>query len=126
MPEGSKTHMGGTMRLGTRTTLLTPQPCIARAIYGGVNEVDERHRHRYEVNPELVPQLEAAGLLFTGYAAGRTPRTSDAASAGRTPRAAAWRLSSLHRARTPSFSPRSSTRSSSPACSGRPRRFSAF
>ena len=28
--------------------------------------IDERHRHRYEVNPELVPQLEAHGLRFVG------------------------------------------------------------
>lgn len=34
--------------------------------YGNVKYVDERHRHRYEVNPEMVLELEAAGLQFVG------------------------------------------------------------
>jgi CTP synthase len=37
-----------------------------RALYGYVDEVEERHRHRYEVNPDYVDRLEAAGLDFIG------------------------------------------------------------
>ena len=35
-------------------------------LYGNVSSVDERHRHRYEVNPQYVEQIEAAGLRFVG------------------------------------------------------------
>jgi CTP synthase (UTP-ammonia lyase) len=34
--------------------------------YGNARFVDERHRHRYEVNPEMVPEFEKAGLSFVG------------------------------------------------------------
>jgi len=64
MPEGSTTQMGGTMRLGSRKTYLA-EGSLGSTIYGAT-VIDERHRHRYEVNPLLVPKLEAAGLLFTG------------------------------------------------------------
>ncbi|KAL3523229.1 hypothetical protein ACH5RR_016063 [Cinchona calisaya] len=66
MPEGSKTHMGGTMRLGSRRTYFQVMDCKSAKLYGNRSFVDERHRHRYEVNPDMVPQLEAAGLSFTG------------------------------------------------------------
>eukprot|EP00633_Aureoumbra_lagunensis_P007702 CAMPEP_0197320566 /NCGR_PEP_ID=MMETSP0891-20130614/60747_1 /TAXON_ID=44058 ORGANISM="Aureoumbra lagunensis, Strain CCMP1510" /NCGR_SAMPLE_ID=MMETSP0891 /ASSEMBLY_ACC=CAM_ASM_000534 /LENGTH=564 /DNA_ID=CAMNT_0042812037 /DNA_START=206 /DNA_END=1900 /DNA_ORIENTATION=- len=72
MPEIDKHHMGGTMRLGARDTLLVSQspkdePSLAAIIYGqDKDRVTERHRHRYEVNPQLVPQLENAGLRFIG------------------------------------------------------------
>jgi len=66
MPEVSKTVMGGTMRLGSRETLLKDGPSLARSLYGGVSSVSERHRHRYEVNPEVVGPLEQAGLIFSG------------------------------------------------------------
>ena len=65
MPEGSKDQMGGTMRLGTRRTLLR-SGSRASQLYGGVDGVDERHRHRYEVNPSLVDALEEKGLMFSG------------------------------------------------------------
>jgi CTP synthase len=66
MPEGDKTKMGGTMRLGTRVTKLVTDDCLAAWLYGG-SEIHERHRHRYEVNPELVPRLEKeSGLRFVG------------------------------------------------------------
>lgn len=35
-------------------------------LYGSPKSVDERHRHRYEINPKYVPQLEEAGLKFVG------------------------------------------------------------
>eukprot|EP00889_Picochlorum_renovo_P002408 jgi/Picre1/29438/NNA_004826.t1 len=66
MPEGSTTHKGGTMRLGTRRTVLQTVECIAAKLYQTEQYIDERHRHRYEVNPELVPQLEEGGLRFVG------------------------------------------------------------
>ncbi|XP_073115047.1 uncharacterized protein [Elaeis guineensis] len=66
MPEGSKTHMGGTMRLGSRRTYFQVTDCKAAKLYGNVSYVDERHRHRYEVNPDMVPEFESAGLAFVG------------------------------------------------------------
>ena len=56
--------MGGTMRLGAYPHPLDPDSHIAE-IYGST-EVSERHRHRYEVNIDYKPQLEAAGLIFSG------------------------------------------------------------
>jgi CTP synthase len=49
MPEGSKTHMGATMRLGSRRTFFKVADCKSAKLYGNVKYVDERHRHRYEV-----------------------------------------------------------------------------
>lgn len=68
MPEISTTQLGGTMRLGDRVTLFQPntESSPIRKLYGNVSEVHERHRHRYEVNPLYVAQLEKAGLQFIG------------------------------------------------------------
>jgi CTP synthase len=66
MPEISKTHMGGTMRLGTKPTPFLVEDCKIRRLYDGAAHVDERHRHRYEVNPDLIEQIEEAGLLYVG------------------------------------------------------------
>lgn len=70
MPEINQAKMGGTMRLGNRTTVLKPRPdgkgSLAEALYGEVRGINERHRHRYEVNPDYVPGLVEKGLLFTG------------------------------------------------------------
>eukprot|EP00262_Sarcandra_glabra_P000049 TRINITY_DN10058_c1_g1_i1.p1 TRINITY_DN10058_c1_g1~~TRINITY_DN10058_c1_g1_i1.p1 ORF type:complete len:614 (+),score=115.36 TRINITY_DN10058_c1_g1_i1:208-2049(+) len=66
MPEGSKTHMGGTMRLGSRRTYFQVSDCKSAKLYGNSTYVDERHRHRYEVNPEMITKLENAGLSFVG------------------------------------------------------------
>ena len=66
MPEISKTHMGGTMRLGTKPTPFLVDDCKIRRLYGGEGHVDERHRHRYEVNPELIGDIEGAGLVYVG------------------------------------------------------------
>ena len=70
MPEISKTHMGGTMRLGSRETVLQ-QPSdtfspITTRLYGNPTVIHERHRHRYEVNPKYVPEIEKKGLRFIG------------------------------------------------------------
>ena len=58
--------LGGTMRLGAQKCPVVPGTRAA-SIYGA--EVNERHRHRYEVNNHYVPQLEAAGLVVSA----RTP-----------------------------------------------------
>jgi CTP synthase len=99
--------MGGTMRLGSRRTLLQTVDCTTAKLYqvdhhcstwqpwrwcNGSDQlgawsingfqwcfmlhrslmmqreqyIDERHRHRYEVNPDLVEQLEQHGLRFVG------------------------------------------------------------
>ncbi|KAF4363495.1 hypothetical protein G4B88_016199 [Cannabis sativa] len=64
--KGSKTHMGGTMRVGSRRTYFQVMDCKLSTLYGNKSYIDERHRHRYEVNPELVRCLEKGGLCFTG------------------------------------------------------------
>lgn len=56
--------LGGTMRLGAQTCRLR-KDSLARALYGH-DEITERHRHRYEVNNQYCPQLEAAGLIISG------------------------------------------------------------
>ncbi len=56
--------MGGTMRLGLWPTTLR-KGSQAKAAYGE-DPANERHRHRYEVNNAYRPQLEAAGLVFSG------------------------------------------------------------
>ncbi|KAL5578367.1 hypothetical protein UlMin_020066 [Ulmus minor] len=66
MPEGSKTHMGGTMRLGSRRTYFQVTDSKSAKLYGNRSFIDERHRHRYEVNPEMVTRLEKGGLCFSG------------------------------------------------------------
>ena len=55
---------GGTMRLGAWPCVLA-EGTRARRIYGAA-EISERHRHRYEVNPEFVDQLAGAGMVFSG------------------------------------------------------------
>jgi CTP synthase len=56
--------LGGTMRLGA-------YPCVlgagtrARAIYGS-DEISERHRHRYEVNPNYHELLRTHGMVISG------------------------------------------------------------
>ena len=59
-----KKDYGGTMRLGAYPARLKPGT-IAQKAYGKEG-VSERHRHRYEVNPDYVERLEAAGLIFSG------------------------------------------------------------
>jgi CTP synthase len=58
-------EMGGTMRLGAWECRLAPGS-LAQKVYGGAEEISERHRHRYEFNPEFREQLERAGLVFSG------------------------------------------------------------
>ncbi|NLC98509.1 MAG: CTP synthase [Actinomycetales bacterium] len=56
--------LGGTMRLGSYVAELAPGSLVAD-VYGS-NTIEERHRHRYEVNNAYRPQLEQAGLVFSG------------------------------------------------------------
>ena len=73
MPEQKKnieeSHYGATMRLGN-------YPCniksgtMAHKAYKK-KKIDERHRHRYEVNPKYVKRLEKAGLVFSGISPDR-------------------------------------------------------
>jgi CTP synthase len=59
--------MGATMRLGSRRTdFVEGKSSVVRRLYGGGDGVDERHRHRYEVNPEYIERLEEKGLSFVG------------------------------------------------------------
>jgi CTP synthase len=57
-------NIGGTMRLGSRPTFLqegSDWPKVQK-LYGEKKAINERHRHRYEVNPEYVKCLSDAGL----------------------------------------------------------------
>ncbi len=56
--------MGGTMRLGTHVTEIE-SGTLAHALYDRTS-CEERHRHRYEVNPAYIDDLETAGLVFSG------------------------------------------------------------
>mgnify|MGYP002630535873 CR=1 FL=1 len=58
------TAKGGTMRLGSQPCNLT-EDSLAHWCYGD-REIEERHRHRYEFNPEYKKQFEAAGMQISG------------------------------------------------------------
>uniref|UniRef100_A0A3Q3L0H9 CTP synthase n=1 Tax=Mastacembelus armatus TaxID=205130 RepID=A0A3Q3L0H9_9TELE len=66
MPEHNPGQMGGTMRLGKRRTIFKTNNSILRKLYGDAEFVDERHRHRFEVNPELKSHFEEKGFHFVG------------------------------------------------------------
>ncbi|KAF0419855.1 CTP synthase [Gigaspora margarita] len=76
MPEVSLTHLGGTMRLGMRSTIFkdgTEKWSITRKLYEvsgfmavGKRSIEERHRHRYEVNPTYISKFEEKGMHFVG------------------------------------------------------------
>ena len=57
-------EMGGTMRLGEYGAVLTKGSIATRAY--GARDITERHRHRYEVNPEYVERLTEKGMIFSG------------------------------------------------------------
>ena len=63
---------GGTMRLGAYNATLNPESLVAK-IYGST-AIEERHRHRYEVDIQFRQQLEEKGLIFSGMSPdGRLP-----------------------------------------------------
>jgi len=62
--KGTEKNLGGTMRLGSYKAKLKKNSLISK-IYKS-NSINERHRHRYEVNKNLKPKLEKKGLIFSG------------------------------------------------------------
>ena len=62
--KGSKKELGGTMRLGLYEAKLKKNSLIQK-IYGS-NSINERHRHRYEVNIDYKDKFEGKGLIFSG------------------------------------------------------------
>jgi CTP synthase len=58
-------ELGGTMRLGAWPCQLA-DGSLAREVYGGAAQIDERHRHRYEFNPEFRDTLAREGLIISG------------------------------------------------------------
>jgi CTP synthase len=62
-------ELGGTMRLGAWPCNLS-DGSLAQQVYGA-EVISERHRHRYEFNPEFRQTLEAAGLVFSGVSPDR-------------------------------------------------------
>ncbi len=60
----AQNQMGGTMRLGEFTAHLKAGTHAKKAY--GTETITERHRHRYEVNPLYISQLEQAGIIFSG------------------------------------------------------------
>lgn len=65
LPEQKEVEkMGATMRLGAYPVKIK-KGSLAHKVYGR-EKISERHRHRYEVNPEYIDSLEKGGILFTG------------------------------------------------------------
>ncbi|MDO9231824.1 MAG: CTP synthase [bacterium] len=71
MPEQKKNladhNFGATMRLGAYSAVIK-KGTLAHQAYGK-NKISERHRHRWEVNPQYIEKLEKAGLVFSGKSA---------------------------------------------------------
>ncbi|MFQ5411239.1 MAG: CTP synthase, partial [Phycisphaerae bacterium] len=59
--------LGGNMRLGGRDVVIAPNSLVAR-LFNNAPEIRLRFRHRYEVDPRYVQQLEDVGLIFSGRA----------------------------------------------------------
>jgi len=65
MPEQKKVKTkGATMRLGAHTIILE-KGTLAYSLYK-TQQINERHRHRFEVNPQHIPTLEKHGIVFSG------------------------------------------------------------
>ena len=62
--------LGGTMRLGSYPAVRA-EGSIVRDVYGA-ERVEERHRHRYEVNNDYLGKLEEAGLVISGVSPDRS------------------------------------------------------
>ena len=72
--KGSKKNLGGTMRLGSYKAKLNKNSLISK-IYKSTT-INERHRHRYEVDKTLKSKLEKRGLTFSGLSPdGSLPET---------------------------------------------------
>ncbi|KAF8714286.1 hypothetical protein HU200_027745 [Digitaria exilis] len=66
MPEVTSEDSTMQMCVGSRRTFFRTMECKSAKLYGNIKYVDERHRHRYEVNPEMVGELESGGARFVG------------------------------------------------------------
>ena len=77
MPEHNTGNLGGTMRLGLRKTIFSEskKPSIVKQLYAKCKNVntndlkfiEERHRHRYEVNPKFIEEIESQqNFIFSG------------------------------------------------------------
>jgi len=73
-------NYGGTMRLGAWPAILK-EGTLAEKSYsfaqmgvkkGAIKKISERHRHRYEVNPNFIEKLEKKGIVFSGISPDRT------------------------------------------------------
>jgi CTP synthase len=74
LQKGTEKNLGGTMRLGSYKAKLRKNTLISK-IYKSTL-IQERHRHRYEVNKELKSKLEKKGLIFSGMSPdGSLPET---------------------------------------------------
>ncbi len=58
-------NLGGTMRLGAYPAVLSPGSLVSE-LYSGATRIEERHRHRYEVNVHYKERLEQTGMRFSG------------------------------------------------------------
>ncbi len=68
LPEQKKIEgLGGNMRLGGHDVAVTPNTMLSR-LYDGAEKIRLRFRHRYEVDPRYIEQLEAGGMIFSGRA----------------------------------------------------------
>ncbi|XP_064405110.1 CTP synthase 2-like isoform X1 [Halichondria panicea] len=72
MPEHNPGQMGATMRLGKRKTLFKTNDSLLKKLYqfGSTSDykfVEERHRHRYEINPNMITEIEKKGMIFVGH-----------------------------------------------------------
>ncbi len=68
---GPDVDKGGTMRLGSQPCRLV-EGTLARELYGR-EVIDERHRHRYEINNQYVSRIEASGMRVSGWSVGAVP-----------------------------------------------------
>ena len=62
-------NYGGTMRLGAYPAMILPETMASTAY--DVSKVSERHRHRYEVNPNYIERFKKAGVVFSGVSPDR-------------------------------------------------------
>jgi CTP synthase len=66
LPEQRKvSELGGTMRLGAHSIIVKPDT-LAHKLYSS-EMISERHRHRWEVNPDYWTRLEKAGVVFSAW-----------------------------------------------------------
>lgn len=65
MDDVSYEQLGGTLRKGAKKTVIKSKESLAFKIYGS-QEIMERHRHRYEVNPNYIKRIEEKGMIFSG------------------------------------------------------------